>query len=135
MTTPLLHLYRTKDDGFCALGKLIMPSNFAFATVERPWKDNARGVSCIPPGEYSMIFTLSARFHKKLYILENVPDRSGIRIHAANYPHELEGCIALGLTHGPRMVHSSRIAMDKFHAEMQGVRARIRIHAAPSAGG
>jgi hypothetical protein len=26
-----------------------------------------------------------------------VPNRSGIRIHAANYSRQLEGCIALGM--------------------------------------
>ena len=133
MTTPLLHLYRTSDDGFCTLGRLVLPNSESFATLERPWKENARGLSCIPAGEYAMQYTLSNRFKKRLYILLNVPGRDGIRVHAANWPSELEGCIALGLHHGVRRVLQSRIAMDRFHATMAGVPARLKVHAAPSA--
>lgn len=65
-------------------------------TMERLWADNAQRVSCIPAGRYLVEATLSKRFKRKMYCLVGVPDRAGIRIHPANWPDELEGCIALG---------------------------------------
>lgn len=78
---------------------------------------------------------MSPRYGKLLYILERVPNRSGIRIHSANYAgdytlgykRDLLGCIALGRNHfgGPGtnsqlMVTNSRDTMAKFEAEMEG---------------
>ena len=32
-----------------------------------------------------------------MWLLQDVPNRAGVRIHPANYARQLEGCIALGL--------------------------------------
>lgn len=40
---------------------------------------------------------MSNRFKKNMWLLLNVPNRDGIRIHSANYARELNGCIALGM--------------------------------------
>lgn len=64
------------------------------SSLELPWKNNHRNISCIPSGKYPIQFTFSPHFHRKTIELMNVPGRSGIRIHAANYLHELKGCIA-----------------------------------------
>lgn len=69
-------------------------------SLERPWKNNSRNVSSIPYGNYRCDYTYSPRFKKHLYLLRNVPGRDGIRIHSANLPEELMGCIALGLQIG-----------------------------------
>lgn len=63
----------------------------------------------IPEGRYEVTITHSPRF-KRLMPLINVPHRIGIRIHPANWPEELEGCIAPGETRAPDCVGSSRIA-------------------------
>lgn len=66
-------------------------------TIELPWKDNAKGKSCIPEGEYRMRYTMSNRFKTMLWEVMKVPGRSGIRIHAGNYAgdriSDSEGCI------------------------------------------
>lgn len=60
----------------------------------------------IPAGRYEVLLTPSARaaagtlwtpWPDKQLPLVVVPDRSGIRIHAANHADQLEGCIAVGL--------------------------------------
>ena len=66
-------------------------------SLELPWKDNQRSISCIPEGEYIVEETYSPRFKKQMWEVLNVKDRSGIRMHVANYSRELEGCISLGL--------------------------------------
>lgn len=113
-------LTRIQDNGTYTKGSLRLPSGVILACLERPWKNNERGVSCIPTGTYHIKMTMSNRFKKKLYLVQDVPNRDGIRIHAANWAHQLEGCIALGISHGIDMILQSQIAMNKFHAEMGG---------------
>lgn len=90
-------------------------------TLELPWRDNVRGMSCIPAGTYSASLTMSPRFRRKLWLLEKVPGRSGIRIHAANYYRQLEGCIAMGMgvsdidKDGKLDIARSQEAMRLFH--------------------
>jgi hypothetical protein len=90
-------------------------------TMELPWKDNERSVSCIPCGEYNVVKTYSQRFERDLYILGHVTDRDGIRIHPANKVSQLEGCIALGnrmgTVGGKHLVGSGR-AVKALHRVM-----------------
>lgn len=63
-------------------------------TIELPWKENAKKISCIPEGRYSLII----KWHKKhgwVIELQGVLNRKGILMHAANNAmKELKGCIA-----------------------------------------
>ena len=68
-------------------------------TVELPWVNNEAKISCIPAGVYSAIVGHRApRFGWSIW-LQRVPGRSEILIHAANFVHQLRGCIAPGLFH------------------------------------
>lgn len=78
----------------------------------------------IPAGTYAVVLTESARAKSgglwtpwpdnQLPLLVDVPGRTGIRIHAANRPDQLEGCIAVGLEDlGNGTVGSSRAALTK----------------------
>lgn len=71
-------------------------ASFACKTVERPWLNNANSISCIPTGTYQVKWTFSPKFMKYTYQVMDVPNRSGIRVHSANFYSQLEGCIALG---------------------------------------
>ncbi len=99
---------------------------FNCATLELPWINNQPRVSCIPEGRYTMKFEYSNSFKEFLWELKNVPGRSEIKIHRANYPKDLLGCIALGLSHadidkdGLLDVISSRVAVERFHTAMDG---------------
>ena len=63
---------------------IIQSSPITFQTLERPWIDNSQDISCIPPGKYHITYTYSKRFKTKLYILKDVTNRTGIRIHVGN---------------------------------------------------
>lgn len=86
-------------------------------TIELPWKDNARCISCIPEGRYVCTPRESDKFGKHFHI-RDVPDRSWILFHVANYISDLEGCIAVGRYHadidqdGIMDVAQSRLAMN-----------------------
>ena len=63
-------------------------------TIELPWKDNRKLVSCIPEGRYEMKkrYTPKRGWH---LLIVGVPGRSGILFHPANDALlELKGCIA-----------------------------------------
>lgn len=68
------------------------------ATLELPWKDNQRNISCIPEGTYMCVPRSSVK-HGAHFHLVNVPQRSLILIHVANYISQLQGCIAPGMQH------------------------------------
>lgn len=72
---------------------------FHCKTLERAWKDNKKNESCVPKGTYPLKFEWSNRFAMYLWELYDVPDRAECKIHASNYWHQLNGCIALGDMH------------------------------------
>ena len=116
------YLKRLSDDGKATIGRFYFSDdngdNISIYSLELPWKENKKSISCIPKGIYKVITTYSNRFKKDMWLLLNVPDREGIRIHSANYSHELEGCIALGLNQtdlnndGTPDIANSRKAME-----------------------
>lgn len=83
-------------------------------TIELPWRDNRRNVSCIPEGRYRLQWSRTRRFKMALRLLD-VPGRSGILIHAANdAATELQGCIAPVTKHtGAGKGSYSRVALER----------------------
>lgn len=78
---------------------------FSCWTLERPWENNVRMISCIPDGTY-VCEPFSGKKFKDVIEVTGVPNRSYILFHAANYPEELEGCIAPGLHHAINEDHA-----------------------------
>lgn len=75
-------------------GSIYAGGIFICHTIELPWKDNLKSVSCIPEGRYELKKRYSPRFQNHL-LVKGVKDRSVILIHPANDAlKELKGCIA-----------------------------------------
>ena len=75
-------------------GKLGCDGKFICNTIELPWKENEKRVSCIPEGEYFLRKRFSAKYQWHLQVV-GVPNRSLILFHPANNAlAELNGCIA-----------------------------------------
>ena len=108
-------------------------------TGELPDRDNRPNVSRIPEGVYECLWTYSPKFKRMLYLVNNVPGRSGIRFHSANlmgdkekgYKTHVYGCIALGGTvgrlEGQSAVLVSRPAMRRFHGAFQGSNFELEV--------
>ena len=101
--TKKLIINRLSDDGFQTLGTFavmnLSETELAGYTLELPFKDNQRSISCIPKGIYQVKkrdSTSSASFNYEHFILLDVPNRDYILIHAANYKRQLRGCIGVG---------------------------------------
>jgi len=58
---------------------------FRCHTLELPWKDNRRGISCIPDGLYDMALTMSPRFGTRLWEVLDVPNLYKARSASPNY--------------------------------------------------
>lgn len=76
-------------------------------TLELPWRENKQQKSCIPVGKYQCAIVKSPRFGR-VYGVQNVPNRSNVLIHSANFAGDvdkgwttqLHGCIATALRVG-----------------------------------
>lgn len=95
-------------------GTLLLNGKHICYTIELPWRNNRRNVSCIPEGRYRLKRTRSQRFGYTLRVMD-VPGRSGILIHPANdAARELQGCIAPATKHtGEGRGLYSRIALER----------------------
>jgi len=105
-----------------------------FYSIEKPWLDNARSVSCIPVGTYQTGWRKSPKFGQTWQI-EDVTDRTYILIHVANYPSDVHGCIGLGTyLMGDRIaVSQSRKAVTRFEKLTKGLEWQLEIKNAPLA--
>lgn len=120
--------FDSSDQG--TFGKL-ETRGFSCFTVELPWRDNKRGISCIPRGKYDVVWNYSPSFKRDMYLIKDVPGRSGIRVHSANfagdeqkgYRKQLYGCIApgekVGILDEQKAVLLSRVATKKFEDHME----------------
>ena len=114
-----LTLYRAYfEDGtnctvFCS-------GQFLCHTIELPWKNNKRNISCIPEGRYEVVPRYSTHFKHHL-LIKGVSERHLILFHPANDAlNELQGCIApVTYLGGPGKGVQSRHAMQKLTSVVQ----------------
>lgn len=103
---------------------------FFSCTLEEPWKDNQRSISCIPEGEYLCVPYNSAKF-KDVWEITNVPNRSKVLIHAGNTTDDIEGCILVGMEHGKLggkdAVLKSKEALQKLRKYNSGKSFKLKI--------
>ena len=89
----------------CTIGRITHDNSFICYSLERPWLNNEKNISCVPAGVYDLQRYDSARFkdcfsltcfNLGVGLTENF-QRTYILIHAANRVSDLHGCIAPGL--------------------------------------
>lgn len=78
------------------LGRIQIENGPLIYTLERPWLDNKPFISCIPEGDYALEWDTTGRI-RNVPRLRGTEPRTQINIHIANYPEQLQGCIAPGL--------------------------------------
>ena len=82
----LIKLIRNKPQGYAITGRLVINGRYFCNTLERVGYQ-------IPAICYSVRVTMSPRFKRLLPIVQDVPQRSGIRIHRGTRPEHSTGCI------------------------------------------
>jgi hypothetical protein len=99
----MLKLTRTYHDS-CTTSAITFQGRFCCYTLERPWRNNEKNVSCVPAGTYDIERYDSAKFPDCFSLvnfnlgvgLTESYHRNFILIHPANRVEELLGCIAPG---------------------------------------
>ena len=82
----LIRLIRNKPNGSAITGRLVIDGRWFCDTLERVGYQ-------IPPLCYHLAVTISPKFKRLLPIVQNVPQRSGIRIHVGTKPEHSTGCV------------------------------------------
>ena len=84
-------------------------------TLENPYLNNQRNISCIPEGQYKVRLRLPRESATRDYLhllVQDVPNRDWILFHRGNYPSQTQGCILVGNGRKQDIVENSRLAMD-----------------------
>ena len=97
------------------IGELFLNGERMCDTLENPWQDNQRNISCIPEGEYPVRLRLPRESATRDYLhllVEDVENRSYILFHRGNSAKDTSGCILVGLGSQQDFVSNSVLAMD-----------------------
>ena len=97
------------------LGELFLNGERICDTLENPWLDNQRNISCIPEGEYPVRIRLPRESGTRDYmhlLVKDVKDRDYILFHIGNTAKDTSGCILVGLGSQQNVVNNSTLAMD-----------------------
>jgi hypothetical protein len=97
------------------IGELFINGERMCDTLENPWINNKKNVSCIPRGEYKVRLRLARESATRDYLhllVEDVENRSYILFHKGNSAKDTSGCILVGLGSQQDFVSNSALAMD-----------------------
>ena len=97
------------------VGELFLNGERICDTLENPWQDNQRNISCIPEGVYPVRLRLPRESGTRDYLhllVQEVPNRDWILFHRGNTAKDTSGCILVGLGTEQDVVHNSVLAMD-----------------------
>jgi len=120
---------------------ILFADSFSCQTLELPWRENQRSISCIPSGEYQVKIRISPKYGQ-VYHIKEVPNRSYILLHSGNwagdkhkgYRTNVAGCILLGARRGLLLgqwaVLNSRITVRRFMTHMGMENFILKIHEA-----
>ena len=104
----------------CTIGDLYINGVwYAFTLEDVIRKDKIAGQTAIPEGLYEVDITHSPRFKCDLPLIKNVPNFTGVRIHAGNTDADTEGCILVGLRRGDEAIFDSRKALAEVMAKIR----------------
>ena len=103
------------------LGELFINGERFCDTLELPYRDNQRSVSCIPTGEYKvrMRYPRESATRDYLHLLvQEVKDRQFILFHRGNSAKDTRGCVLVGQGSQQDIVYNSTLAMDLLMKEI-----------------
>ena len=104
------------------VGKMYVNGIYECYTLEDAVRNGTKiiGKTAIPIGTYKLIIDASTRFKQDMPHILDVPDFTGVRIHAGNTSADTDGCILLGSTWaGKDFIGNSKIAYKKFFNKLK----------------
>lgn len=118
----LIEVKRFEFKDTYTVGKMYIDNIYECYTLEDVVRTGAKvnGQTAIPTGTYNVIINHSNRFNRDLPLLENVPNFTGVRIHAGNTSAHTEGCILVGTTwSGKDFIGNSKVAFNKLFEKLK----------------
>lgn len=116
-----IRLVRVTEYNGATLGVLCIDDEPLVVTLEDPWRDNERQISCIPQGRYKVRKHTSPKYGV-CFEVDGVPERSHILIHAGNTSKDTQGCVLLGMYYGSLgrepAIRQSKVAVKAFMEKM-----------------
>jgi hypothetical protein len=103
------------------IGELFLNKEFMCDTLENPYINNERNISCIPEGQYSVRLRTAKESNSRDYLhllVQDVPNRDYILFHIGNSAKDTRGCILLGIGRKQDFVSNSALAMDLLMKEI-----------------
>ena len=103
------------------IGELFLNGERFCDTLELPYRDNQKSISCIPTGEYKVRLRLARESASRDYLhllVQEVKDRSHILFHRGNSAKNTKGCILVGQGSQHNIVYNSILAMDLLMKEI-----------------
>ena len=103
------------------IGELFLNGERMCDTLENPYINNERNISCIPEGEYKVRLRLARESATRDYLhllVQDVPNRDYILFHRGNSAKDTSGCILVGLGSQQDFVQNSTLAMDLLMKEI-----------------
>ncbi len=122
----LLILRETFTDN-STIGELFLNGEKMCDTLELPYRDNQRSISCIPTGEYKarLRYPRESATRDYLHLLvQDVKDRSYILFHRGNSAKDTRGCILVGLGTQQDFVSNSTLALELLLKEIINLGAK-----------
>ena len=107
----LIKLIRNKPKGNAITGRLIIDGRWVCNTLERVGYH-------IPALCYHVAVTMSPKFRRLLPIVQNVPQRSGIRFHRGSKPEHSTGCILVPDREIEELITSELLEAQNNHEEI-----------------
>ena len=103
------------------VGELFLYGERMCATLENPYINNDRSISCIPEGEYKVRLRTARESATREYLhllVKDVPNRDWILFHRGNSAKDTSGCILVGFASKQDYVKNSTFAMDLLMKEI-----------------
>ena len=122
----LLILRETFTDN-STIGELFLNGEKMCDTLELPYRDNQRSISCIPTGEYKVRLRYPRESATRDYLhllVQDVKDRSYILFHRGNSAKDTRGCILVGLGTQQDFVSNSTLALELLLKEIINLGAK-----------
>ncbi len=120
--TMLIEVKRFEFKDTHTVGKMYVDGVYECYTLEDAVRNGTKviGKTAIPIGTYKLIIDASTRFKQDMPHILDVPDFTGVRIHAGNTSADTDGCILLGSSWaGKDFIGNSKIAYKKFFDKLK----------------
>lgn len=108
----LIRLQRLEVTDYGVFGHLTC-GEFDCVTLER---DD----TLIPCGTYKVTRYHSLTLNREVLLLHDVPNRTFIEIHNANWENQLKGCIAVGKRRNGKAIENSVVTLEALLKALQG---------------